>query len=96
MGTPLPPLMTFLPGVYRWGSRVLIEIAYIALTQRLKQKKNLQPCGNKSLILLVHPARFERATYGFVVRHSIQLSYGRVKFLTVISQTKDDVNYFIA
>ena len=30
------------------------------------------------LILLVRPARFERATYGFVVRHSIQLSYGRI------------------
>jgi hypothetical protein len=31
------------------------------------------------LILLVRPARFELATYGFVVRHSIQLSYGRMK-----------------
>jgi hypothetical protein len=33
----------------------------------------------KPLILLVRPARFERATNGFVVRYSIQLSYGRVK-----------------
>ena len=31
-----------------------------------------------SLILLARPARFERAAYGFVVRHSIHLSYGRV------------------
>ena len=31
-----------------------------------------------SLFLLVRPARFERAAYGFVVRHSIQLSYGRM------------------
>ncbi len=27
---------------------------------------------------VARPARFELATYGFVVRHSIQLSYGRI------------------
>jgi hypothetical protein len=35
----------------------------------------------KSLILLARPARLERAAYGFEVRRSIQLSYGRSKLM---------------
>lgn len=42
-----------------------------------KQKKGLTVFSCKSLLLLARPKRFERSTDGFVVRYSIQLSYGR-------------------
>ena len=32
----------------------------------------------KLLILLMRPARLERATFWFVAKRSIQLSYGRI------------------
>jgi hypothetical protein len=46
----------------------------------LGNKKGFQGETHEALSLLARPARFELATYGFVVRHSIQLSYGRINF----------------
>ena len=60
-----------------------MQILKIFLTQSLTQrKKGLQLFCYNPLILLVRPARFERAAYGFEVRRSIQLSYGRIMELS--------------
>ena len=41
-------------------------------------KKGCSMAAFNLLILLMRPARLERATFWFVAKRSIQLSYGRV------------------
>ncbi len=46
------------------------DLAYA--TKLARNKKSTYDKKRKCLILLVRPAGFEPATYGFVVRHSIR------------------------
>ena len=55
-----------------------------------KNKKRHLPVTGKCLNLLVRLERFERPTYGFVVRCSIQLSYKRIGIGFIAYNT----NYF--
>jgi hypothetical protein len=55
---------------------------------RVKMKK-LISAHSRVLGILARPARLERATCGFVVRRSIQLSYGRMILLRKILETSN-------
>jgi hypothetical protein len=48
----------------------------------LKQKR-IWSNDHILFVFMVRPARFERAAYGFEVRRSIQLSYGRITELSI-------------
>jgi hypothetical protein len=52
-----------------------------------KNKKSTQTNCPKCLILLVRPARFELATYGFVVRRSIRAELRAHRTIRVLSLT---------
>ena len=56
----------------------MIPIIYCARFRPFLNKKKHSRISRKCLKLLVRPAGFEPAAYGFEVRRSIQLSYGRI------------------
>ncbi len=51
--------------------------AYVSVNVSVKAKRPSED-DRKLLHLLMRPARLERATFWFVAKRSIQLSYGRV------------------
>lgn len=52
--------------------------------------ENIHPA--KLLIRLVRPARLERATFWFVAKRSIQLSYGRLRRMRILPSDLGAVN----
>ena len=74
-----------MPRLAQYQSQASVTVAHrITLTSPLVvevmvevKQKRASSDARKYLILLMRPARLERATFWFVAKHSIQLSYGR-------------------
>jgi hypothetical protein len=71
---------------------IIKRLSDSSCSKSLAIKRFLTSVGPKALVLLVRPAGFEPATYGFVVRHSIQLSYERALEEILLTQQFSMIN----
>ncbi len=66
-----------LPSISEAERNAMLIHDNISKKSHTAKEKGLQPITCNPLILLARPEGFEPSTSGFVVRRSIQLSYGR-------------------